>query len=175
MKRPWGYYARMRGVNLERVTEMSSKSADTRPVLIGMNNPISGDPKHALFPYPPGCTGHRLLTMLQSRLPGVSRRQYLERFDRRNVVSMRSFDAKLAREGAAKLDHEFFGSGRTIVLLGNDTVAAFGHPRLLIHPQVIGGSTWRQIPHPSGRNFWYNDQTNVDLVASLLEDLYNAV
>jgi hypothetical protein len=152
---------------------MTKTSTDKRPVLIGMNNPISSDPDHALFPYPEGCTGHRLLDMLQSRLPNVTRRQYLERFDRRNVVDGKHYNAALAREGAAKLDLEFFGSGRTIVLLGNDTIAAFGHPRLLIHPQIIGGSTWRQIPHPSGRNFWYNDETNRALVASLLEDLFN--
>jgi hypothetical protein len=154
---------------------MADNVDDKRPVLIGMNNPVSSEPRHALFPYPPGCTGHRLLTMLQSRLPDVTRQQYLARFDRRNVVSMKLWSAKLAREGAAKLEQEFWGSGRTVVLLGNDTVAAFGHPRSLLHPQLIGGVTYRQIPHPSGRNLWYNDETNRALVASLLEDLYNVV
>jgi hypothetical protein len=148
---------------------------DTRPVLIGMNNPVSSEPEHALFPYPPGCTGHRLFEMLESRVPSVTRRQYLNAFDRRNVVSLKSYDKKLAREGAAKLEQEFWGSNRTVVLLGADTVTAFGIPRLLIHPQMIGGVTWRQIPHPSGRNLWFNDANNKMLVASLLEDLYNAV
>jgi hypothetical protein len=145
-----------------------------RPVLIGMNNPISSAPEHALFPYPPGCTGHRLLEMLQSRVPGATRREYLARFDRRNVVYGPLFDKQIARDGAAGLYSEFFGSGRTIVLLGADTAAAFGIPRLLIHPQIIGGSTWRQIPHPSGRNLWFNDKQNRLLVAMLLEDLFNA-
>lgn len=139
-----------------------------------MNNPISSDPQHALFPYPPGCTGHRLLTMLQSRVPDVTRREYLAHFDRRNVVSAKAFTMGMAREGAGKLDQEFFGSGRTIVLLGAETVAAFAIPRLLIHPQIIGGSTWRQIPHPSGRNTWYNSEENRTLVSMLLEGLYNA-
>lgn len=148
---------------------------DKRPVLVGMNNPVSSEPQHALFPYPPGCTGHRLLAMLQSRVPSVTRRQYLERFDRRNVVSMQRFDAKTAKQGAIKLEQEFWGSGRTVVLLGADTVAAFGHPRFLLHPQLIGGVTWRQIPHPSGRNLWYNDEVNRTLVASLLEDLFRGL
>lgn len=148
---------------------------DMRPVLIGMNNPIHSDPAFALYPYPPGCTGHRLLAMLQSRLPDATRKQYLDRFDRRNVLSRKHWDKLMAREGAAKLDQEFWGSGRTIVLLGNDTADAFGHPRLLLHPYMVGGSTYRQVPHPSGRNYWYNDETNRALVASLLEGLFNGV
>lgn len=148
-------------------------STDRRPVLIGMNNPVSSAPQHALFPHPPGCTGHRIYEMLRERIPTVTRREYLDAFDRRNVVSGKLYDKKLAREGAAKLEQEFWGSGRTVVLLGNDTVAAFGFPRLLIHPQVIGGTTYRQIPHPSGRNLYYNDLDNRRVVAMLLEDLFN--
>lgn len=147
---------------------------DTRPVLVGMNNPVSSLPEHALFPYPPGCTGHRLLEMLQSRVPEATRKQYLERFDRRNVVYAKEFNKKIAADGARALHEEFWGSKRTIVLLGRDTVAAFGIPPLLIHPQIVGGATWRQIPHPSGRNFWYNVEQNRLLVAMLLEDLFNA-
>jgi hypothetical protein len=148
--------------------------SDKRAVLIGMNNPVSSAPEHALYPSPEGCTGHRLYEMLKSRVPTATRSDYLRRFERRNVVSLKVFDAKLAREGAAKLDQEFFGSGRTIVVLGADTIKAFGLPPLLIHPQIIGGSTWRQIPHPSGRNLWYNDPQNKLLVSMLLEDLFNA-
>lgn len=145
-----------------------------RPILVGVNNPVSSDPAHALFPYPEGCTGHRLLEMLRTRIPEATRGQYLSRFDRRNVVSSKVFDRKMAQKGAADLFSEFFGSSRTIVLLGADTAAAFGIPRLLIHPQMIGGCTYRQIPHPSGRNLWYNETENRLLVSMLLEDLFNA-
>jgi hypothetical protein len=146
---------------------------DMRPVLIGMNNPISSEPKHALFPAPEGCTGHRLYEMLRSRVPDATRGQYLAKFDRRNLVSSRMYDKHMARSAATVIEQEFFGSGRTIVLLGADVAAAFQIPRLLLHPQVIGGSTWRQVPHPSGRNLWYNDEQNKLLVSMLLEDLYN--
>jgi hypothetical protein len=145
---------------------------DMRPVLIGMNNPVSSKPEHALVPYPPGCTGSRLLEMLKTRIPEVTRHQYLERFDRRNLVPHKVWDGLLAAKHADELFLSFFGTGRTIVLLGADTVKAFNIPRLLIHPQTIGGATWRQIPHPSGRNLWFNDEANRDLVACLLEDLY---
>lgn len=147
---------------------------DTRPVLIGMNNPVSSDPSHALFPSPEGCTGHRLYEMLKTRVPDVTRRQYLDAFVRRNLVPFKIYSAGMAAKCAAEIEQEYWGTGRTIVLLGLDVVKAFRHPRSLIHPQVIGGVTWRQIPHPSGRNLWYNDEQNRFLVASLLEDLFNA-
>jgi hypothetical protein len=137
-----------------------------------MNNPVSSKPEHALFPYPPGCTGHRIFEMLKSRVPDVTRHDYLDRFERRNLVPYKVYDKKMAREHAAKIEHELFGSGRSVVLFGADVAGAFGHPRLLLHPQVIGGVTWRQVPHPSGRNLWFNLPTNRDLVAMLLEELY---
>jgi len=146
---------------------------DTRPILIGMNNPVSSSPGHELFPYPPGCTGHRIFELLQSRVPAVTRRQYLDRFDRRNLVPLPVWDKQMARARAMQLEQELWFTGRTIVLLGGDVANAFRHPRLLLHPQVIGGCTWRQVPHPSGRNLWFNDEKNRFLVASLLEDLFN--
>lgn len=144
-----------------------------RPILIGINNPISSDPAHVLYPYPVGCTGHRILQMLQSRLPEVTRRDYLNRFERRNLVGMKIVNMSVAKETAAKIQQELWGSGRTVVLFGEEVRRAFAHPRSLLHPQIIGGVTWRQVPHPSGRNQWYNSKENRDLVAMLLEDLYN--
>lgn len=145
-----------------------------RPILIGMNNPISQQDGHQLYPYPPGCTGHRLYEMLTERLPSVSRRQYLDTFERRNLVTGRSWSRPLGQSEAARTFAELFGSGRTIVLLGREVQAAFSIPPVLLHPQVIGGSTWRQIPHPSGLNRWYNVSENRKLVGLLLEELYQA-
>lgn len=146
---------------------------DMRPILIGMNNPVSSMPGHELFPHPPGCTGHRLYDMLRSRIPDVTRRQYLDRFDRRNLVPYAEWNKAIARANASLIEQQLWGSGRTVVLLGADVANAFGHPRSLLHPQLIGGTTWRQVPHPSGRNLWYNEPENVRLVAMLLEDLFN--
>lgn len=144
-----------------------------KPILIGMNNPVSSKPGHELFPYPPGCTGHRLLTMLQTRVPGVTRHMYLDRFERRNLVPYKIWDRETAEINAGIVERELWGSGRTVVLLGEDVRRAFGHPRSLLHPQVIGGCTWRQVPHPSGRNLWFNDASNREMVAMLLEELFN--
>jgi hypothetical protein len=149
-------------------------STSSRPVFIGMNNPVSQSDGHELYPYPPGCTGWRLLEMLRTRLPAVGRRDYLEAFERRNLVVAAAWSRELGRASAARMYAEFWGGGRTVVLLGREVQAAFGIPPLLVHPQLIGGTTWRQIPHPSGRNPFYNDVKSRDTVALLLEELYIA-
>lgn len=136
-----------------------------------MNNPINTGVGFELYPAPDGCTGHRLWKLLTSRT-GASRHQYLDTFERVNLVRGLAFDKIKAKARAYDLTRKYEGTGRTIVLLGQDVRAAFGHPRLLIHPQVIGGCTWRQIPHPSGRNLFYNDADNVKLVELLLEELF---
>ena len=61
--------------------------------------------------------------------------------------------------------------GATIVVLGQQVARALGLPPGLIHPVVIGGVTWRQVPHPSGRNLWYNVAEHRTIVGVLLEEL----
>lgn len=143
---------------------------DERPVLLGMNNPISAEPRFALYPYPPGCTGYRLLRMLQTRRPEVGRREYLAAFDRRNLLSSLSWDSVDAARAAVDLRGAL--TGRHVLLLGAGPRRALGVPELLVHPQEIDGITWRQLPHPSGRCRWYNDEDCRALAATLLEDLY---
>lgn len=163
-----------------------------KPILIGMNNPISTRPGHELYPAPEGCTGHRLWQMLNART-GASRLAYLECFERRNLVQAKEWDHLTARARAYEVVQELRGSGRTVVLLGNSVREAFhyvlqdnllvntnplpvdyniGLPPLLVHPQRVGGCTWRQIPHPSGRNTWYNIVENRKVVELLMEELY---
>ncbi len=143
----------------------------TKPILIGMNNPVNVGVGYELYPSPEGCTGHRLWRMLNERT-GASRSAYLDAFERRNLVRHKLYDRTIARLNAADIQRELRGTGRHVVLLGREVQQAFAHPPLLIHPQVIGGCTWRQLPHPSGRNFWYNDPDNVKLAELLLEELY---
>lgn len=162
--------------------------AKLKPILMGQNNPLSTRSGHELYPAPDGCSGHRLWQMLNERT-GASRRAYLDSFDRRNLVVARTYDRTHARARAYELMCELRDSGRTIVLLGQEVRAAFdfvlksaapfqlgdkpiGLPPLIIHPQEAGGCTWRQIPHPSGRNLWYNDPENRKVVELLLEELY---
>jgi hypothetical protein len=110
--------------------------------------------------------------MLLERVPGATRRQYLDSFERRNLVTGQQWDKRLGRLEAERVSAELWGSGRTVVLLGQDVRRSFGHPELLLHPQIIDGCTWRQLPHPSGRNAWYNSAENKRLAAMLLEELF---
>jgi len=142
-----------------------------KPLLIGMNNPLSLQPGHELYPAPEGCTGHRLWRMLNART-GASRAQYLDSFERRNLVRHVTFNATIARMNADDITRELFGTGRIVILLGQDVRRAFNIPPLLIHPQIIGGCTWRQLPHPSGRNLWYNEPENLRVAELLMEELY---
>lgn len=144
-----------------------------KPILIGMNNPVSTTAGHELYPAPDGCTGHRLWKMLNARTE-ASCQEYLDVFERRNLVRGMVYDKKLATMAAERIYAELWGSGRTVILLGRDVQKAFGHPPVLLHPQLIGGTHWRQIPHPSGRNPWYNEKKNQDLVGVLLEELLMA-
>lgn len=160
-----------------------------KPVIVGMNNPISTRPGHELYPAPDGCTGHRLWQLLNTRT-GASRVQYLDSFERRNLVRGPMWDRLAARARAYEVVCELRDSGRTIVLLGQEVRMAFdfalrneqfdwsdglrqGLPPLLIHPQQAAGCTWRQVPHPSARVTWYDRPENVKLVELLMEELYN--
>lgn len=143
-----------------------------RPVILGMNNPLSLKPEHALFPYPPGCTGHRILEMLRTRVPDVSRSQYLGAFDRRNLLTAREWCAGDAKLAAVAFLQTMRDTGRVVLVLGEGPRHALGIPKLLVHPQEYWGVTWRQLPHPSGRCRWYNDPACRGVAALLLEELY---
>lgn len=147
-----------------------------KPILIGMNNPVSTRPGHELYPAPMGCTGHRLWEMLYART-GASMRDYLDVFERRNLVRGLEWDMLGARARAFEVATELMGSGRTVVLLGQEVYKAVAYsvalPKILVHPQVSWGVTWRQIPHPSGRNTFYINPDNRKVVELLMEELYN--
>jgi hypothetical protein len=161
-----------------------------RPVLVGMNNPISMRLEHALYPWPKSCTGYRLWQMLNES-SGVSKREYLEAFERVNLVTG-SWNVESARQEARKFMSLYVG--RTLVLLGGEVRRAFKHPKrdsyrsgyrivdagavleiaFIDSSIVVEDSTIRfyQLPHPSGRNPWYNDSDNRRVAGELLSELY---
>jgi hypothetical protein len=148
-----------------------------KPIIIGMNNPISLAPGHELYPLPDGCTGNRLWKMLdasmQTRGKGrVKMKAYLDAFERRNLVIDKAWNKVAARARAHEISIELFGSKRTVVLLGTEVANAFGLPPLKLVPTMVGGIVFRQVPHPSGRNLWYNTPENMVSVGNLLADLY---
>ena len=143
-----------------------------RPVIIGMNNPVSSDPAHALYPLPRHHAGGRLWQMLHEQ-SGATMRQYVDGFDRRNLV-IGPWDRSIARIRA----HGMLPGlcGRDVVLLGQQVWEAFQMPPEVIYCNrfelALAGVTFYRVPHPSGRNLWYNDETNRRAVGRLLADLY---
>ena len=141
-----------------------------RPVLLGMNNPLSAEARHALFPHPPGVTGHRIWQMLSEKT-GCSRGQYCRAFDRRNVLDSREWDPGAAREQSQGLWESLVG--REVAVLGQSTRAVLWLPAAdpLLWMETHG-VRWFLLPHPSGLNRWYNDELNREMAALRLEEMY---
>lgn len=191
-------------------------------MLVGMQNPWSTDPRHALFPAPPGCTGERLWRALED-VGGHTRGDYLRAFERRNLVTG-PWDAEAAqREGERLLGEiEMLQDGSSVdlptvpaeqpLVVRTDRAAALtaangsartpgtnppasvrtgGHNSLVtvvalgaqvqralrldkVPPLGLarrGGTTFRSVPHPSGRNPWFNCPHHRMAVGLLLEEL----
>ena len=158
---------------------------DTRPVLVGMNNPYGIDLKYALYPLPRHATGHRIYEMLWQAVPeDISMSSYAHAFDRRNLQTG-PWVQGAARVCAMALRPEL--RGRTVVLFGTKVRDAFLAKSLatvhlcgsvalehLEHESSTSPSFtylhW--VPHPSGLNQWYNNPDNRQRVGKLLARLY---
>lgn len=143
-----------------------------KPIILGMNNPLSLDPCHALYPEPEGCTGHRLWKMLEKRT-GATEEDYMEAFERRNLVAGLAW-SRAAAHAAAPAFWEY-AKGRTVLVLGSEVREVLGLTRMIVHPIEVGGIVFRQLPHPSGRNPWYRIAGNREVAELLLEELYKNV
>ncbi len=152
---------------------------DPRPLLVGMNNPLSRSPDDALVPWPAGCTGHRLYSMLHAAC-GATEEEYLTAFERTNLLVGVGWSDHQARCAAEKLAASGVLSGRKVVALGRGVQKALGLPWLLpmqtahVMASIAGTTSTKFIlmPHPSGANRWYNDPENVRRAGAVLADLY---
>lgn len=138
-----------------------------KTILVGMNNPLSDDPRAALWPDPPGCAGHRLWMLLHARTK-CGPRTYVHGFERMNLVLARDFDPRAARLAADEFVRQY--QGRRVVVLGAAVRTAFRLPPVLATPVLSRGVTFRQLPHPSGRCRWYNDPKHRAVAGMLLEE-----
>ena len=142
----------------------------SRPVIIGMNNPHSTDPDHALTPHTEGTTGWRLWVMLASVTP-VSSEGYMRRFERINLLNETSWDPIRAGHGSQDLWTSL--RGRTVLVLGAATRNVLW---LVPRPPLLWsesrGVRWCFVPHPSEFNRWYESELNRVMVGLRLEDLY---
>jgi hypothetical protein len=111
-----------------------------KPMLVGESNPYGADPAFALYPAPDGCSGHRLCGLVL----GMSRRDYLDAFERRNLC-VGKWRMRVARASAQAL--------RTwpapLILLGAKVARAFEFDPF--EPWTLGdGGKTVILPHPSG-------------------------
>lgn len=108
-----------------------------KPLLVGEQNPYGADPKFALYPLPENSAGGRLC----HRVMGLSRREYLTRFDRVNLCAGK-WSMKEARDRVA----EIYERRGWVVLFGAKVCRAFDFSFL---PFTTRG---RHVilPHPSG-------------------------
>lgn len=125
-----------------------------RPLLVGEANPHSTEPRHALFPLPPGCAGGRLCHQVM-RLPVA---EYVRRFDRANLCHP-TWRSVAARKAARRVvDEARLAGGRDVVLLGSRVARAFGvDPTPFRVVESDGGVRFVVLPHPSGRCRVWNE------------------
>jgi hypothetical protein len=119
-----------------------------RPVLLANNN--------LLYPYIPGSVGWHIFRMLKSRVPNVTRRNYLRVFDRYSMGE----DAYHLRAALRN---------RIVVILGGAPYS-LNLSEQLVYPQVIDNVTWRRLPLPG--DHWYDDPRNKAVAAMVFESLY---
>ena len=129
-----------------------------KPIILGLINP---HPTEDLFIRPLGCSGHRLAMLLGNE------DLYLVTFDRRNLLTSVEDNPY---EAAARFKSSL-QEGDQVVLLGEAVRRSLDLPKMLIHPLTVDGITYRQIPHPSGRNRFYNDPALKFLVGDMLRSL----
>lgn len=130
--------------------------SDPKPLLIGEANPYGNRPEFALYPLPPNASGGRL-----ARILGLSRTEYLRRFDRVNLCCG-PWRIRTARAAASDLRA---ARGTPLVLLGAKVCSAFGLPYAPF--TVVEGQLYL-LPHPSGLNRAWADREAVPRARHLL-------
>lgn len=132
-----------------------------RPLILGMADPSGSGEALAIDGVPAGASGVRLWKM-----SGLSREEWLAAFDRTNVVPDRRWLRYKARH-LGVLARTVIGD-RTTVVLGRETWLALG---LRPAAPLARVANFYRVPHPSGRNPWYNDIRNRSDVGRLLRRL----
>ena len=138
-----------------------------RPYVLGLNNPQGNPP---LSVDPPGGTGDRLWRMI-NEAGGVSAEDWLKGTQRANLLS----DPVLPRDykSAANRRGEYLATliaSRTVIVLGQVVATPVGHTE----PPLVWNKerNWVMIPHPSGRNMFYNNPVHRAAVGALLNDVW---
>jgi hypothetical protein len=146
----------------------------SKTVFLGMSNP-QGNPPLSLEPK--GGAGWRLRDLAEDGLGRpISEASWYGTFERRNVLPGCGWSMGAARMAAPAILEGL--RGRRVCCLGLGVLAALRLP-------AMAPCTWNHhvaedrriisyvlIPHPSGRNRYYNDHHNREVVARFLGLLY---
>lgn len=146
-----------------------------KPLLVGELNPYGSAPEFALYPLPEHASGGRL-----ARILGLSRGEYLRRFDRVNLCEGK-WRMSPAREHALTL----LRRGGPLVLLGAKVCKGFNLPyEPFTCRDAEGGKNVLYgldstvpavpiyiLPHPSGLNRIWNAHGSSERARELLKPL----
>lgn len=124
-----------------------------------------------LYPLPERSAAGRLCAML-----GAGRAGYLRAFARANLLQDYpgpSFPILEARERAEEVAQRL--SPRPLILLGRGVAQAFRFPLgedMVWHDYLLGSTLVRAatLPHPSGRNLYYNNPAHRERVGTWLRE-----
>lgn len=159
----------------------------TKPLLIGQAPGPNTDPDYPLYPAPRTSAGGRLCDLM-----GLSRGEYIMAFDRVNLLpyfpgkttaNEDRFPMSPARLAAAVLRPML--RGRRVILVGRQVAQAFqveadwhewvdlrAGPRHAAD-RSDGLAQVAVVPHPSGRNHWYNSDLNRERARRFWAELLN--
>lgn len=161
-----------------------------RVILIGQAPGPNTKPEAPLYPYPATSAGGRLASFL-----GLSLREYLERFERYNVLNHFPGQGGSGEDRFPKSEARCaaqamwpFLRGRRVVFVGRQVAEAFGFGAVPFLESVealnrkIGEpgtstadhkTTFVVIPHPSGRNPWYSRPENREALRTYFDGVFN--
>lgn len=143
---------------------------DARPVIVGMNNPLSEDPRAALLPYPKKSAGWNLWRMAHD-VCGVSRSEFRRSFEFVNLCDARVWCPIAARRKYDTIESAW--EGRRVVLMGAAVLGVLHlqRPSSGLIWQSRAGYRWCSLPHPSGLCREYNNPIVRRVAGLRLEEL----
>ena len=133
-----------------------------RPLLLGMCDPSGTEPLG--LDHGRQAAGARLLA-----ISGLSREEFESAFERANLLPGRVWRPLPARRAGQRLLREK-PEGRIVVVLGRETWRALGLPAA--SPGAREGD-FVFLPHPSGRNLYYNSRARRLRARRLLREIAN--
>lgn len=119
-------------------------------LIIGEAPSLHGDPAVPLE----GSVGKRL-----AEYAGLTWSDYLALTERRNIFQEPVEWSRVEAKGRAEVMFPQL-LGRHVILLGQRVADAFAFHWPLLNWVSVGGVTVAIVPHPSGKNLWWNEPEN---------------